>query len=113
MNAEPGADIVADAIGDAIISAVNFSEVVGWLTRKNVPTDQILDLPSIAELEVVPFDRGLAVEAGFLVQVTTGRGLSLGDRACLALAKREKLPALTADKVWLGLSVEVDVQLIR
>ena len=41
------------------------------------------------------------------------RGLSLGDRACLALALKLNLPALTTDRIWENLNLSVQVQVIR
>jgi PIN domain nuclease of toxin-antitoxin system len=40
-------------------------------------------------------------------------GLSLADRACLALAKQRGLPVLTADRIWQTLDLGVAVVLIR
>ena len=64
-------------------------------------------------LDVMPFDTGLAYAAGLLRDATREAGLSLGDRACLALAGRDGLPALTADRSWERLRVGVDVRPIR
>src|ERR1051326_9025221 len=89
VNGEPGADKVAAVLGEAMISAVNFSEVAAKLTSRGVSADRALGELTEAELEVVDFDRALALSTGALVAVTRERGLSLGDRACLALARRE------------------------
>jgi PIN domain nuclease of toxin-antitoxin system len=64
-------------------------------------------------MEVVSFDREQAYEAGLLRPLTRGAGLSLGDRACLALARRLGLPAFTADRSLEGLGVGIEVQVIR
>jgi PIN domain nuclease of toxin-antitoxin system len=61
----------------------------------------------------VPFDEELARGAGALRPATKSLGLSLGDRACLALAQREGLPVLTADRAWAKLAVGVEVKVIR
>jgi PIN domain nuclease of toxin-antitoxin system len=61
----------------------------------------------------VIFDGPMALRAGKLRAAARSRGLSLGDRACLALAQREGLPALTADRAWAGLDIGVEVRLIR
>jgi ribonuclease VapC len=116
VNGEPGAEKVASVLGDAMISAVNFAEAVTKLALKSKSLHRILAELTDAEIEVVDFDRALAVAAGALVAFTRQHGLSLGDRACLALARREKVTALTADHAWsrihLG-DMGIDVQFIR
>lgn len=64
-------------------------------------------------LTVVPFDGDTAMRAGLLRDATRAAGLSLGDRACIAVALREGLPALTADQVWTRVDVGVEIKLIR
>jgi ribonuclease VapC len=66
-------------------------------------------------VEIVPADQGLAHIVGRLRAVTASAGLSLGDRFCLALAKRDGLPAMTADKQWrtVAEAVEAKIHLIR
>jgi len=64
-------------------------------------------------VEVVAFEEGLARAAGLSRALTRHAGLSLGDRACLALAQRLGLPAVTAGRVWQGLSVGVEIRVIR
>ena len=63
---------------------------------RGLAADTLLALPLI----VIDLDAHLAIEAGAMLAQTKPFGLSLGDRACLALAKREGLPALTADRTW-------------
>ena len=64
-------------------------------------------------MQIVPFDAELAYRAGMLRSATRPAGLSLGDRACLALAERLGLPALTADRAWGALQVGIPVDVIR
>lgn len=68
---------------------------------------------SALRLDVVPFDAETALLAGRLRAVTRHLGLSLGDRACLALAIRENATALTADRNWTDLDLPCKVELIR
>jgi ribonuclease VapC len=114
IDGEPGAMTVLTAIADgSIVSTVNLSEVVAKLTERGLsPTDiririENLDLPTFA------FDDGLAVDAGLLRAATRNAGLSLGDRACLALALRLGLPAMTADRAWQSVQVGVQIELVR
>lgn len=109
---EPGAPIVASALaGRAQFSSVNYQEVVAKLVDRGVSEDAI---PSALQLpfELVDFDEELALAAGLLRAETRQLGLSAGDRACLALAQRAGITALTADPAWTRLE-SVDVALIR
>jgi PIN domain nuclease of toxin-antitoxin system len=110
---EPGAERVrAVAIG-ALLSAVNFAEVVTKLIDKGFPADEARGTAFRLALTVVPLDEDDAAESGMLRQTTRQFGFSLGDRACLALARRLQLPVLTADRDWARLDLGVEVQLIR
>jgi ribonuclease VapC len=113
LNAEPGADVVVSMMDDALISTVNYAEVIAKLVERggNAVAAQAA-LRSIA-LTTVDFDIALALRTGGLRGETLRRGLSLGDRACLALAEREGVPALTSDRSWVGAVSSVDIRLIR
>lgn len=113
LTKEPGAERVAQAIPGAVISAVNLSEVVAKLTGGGMPPETARQLLSILGLEVVSFDEEHAYETGFLHVETKDFGLSLGDRACLGLARSFQLPVLTADRAWQKLSIGVTVQPVR
>ena len=113
LFAEPGAELVADAIaGGAVTSAVNLSEVATVLVRHKKDPATILG-PIREQLAVEPFTDADAMVAAALYPKTTNKGLSLGDRSCLALARRLGVPALTAERVWAELDLDIDVQLIR
>ena len=64
-------------------------------------------------LDVRPFDADQAVAAAALLAATRSRGLSLGDRACPALARSAGLPVLTADRAWRGVGLDVEIEVIR
>jgi ribonuclease VapC len=113
LNGESGADMVAGVIGDALVSSVNLAEVVTKLVDRTGSLDVTRAALGIVELDVVDFNRSLAEQTGALVTRTRSRGLSLGDRACLALAAREGLPVVTADRAWAGLTLDIEVRLIR
>jgi PIN domain nuclease of toxin-antitoxin system len=63
--------------------------------------------------EIVSFDFDLAMRAAALEGVTRLRGLSLGDRVCLALAQRSGLPAITMDKAWAEVAAGAVVRVVR
>ena len=111
LNGEPGADRVAQAVaGRSVMSAVNYSEVVSKLDDAGMPEDAIQEALDGLELDVVAFDRVFGHRAGLLRTVTRKAGLSLGDRACLALALEDRLPALTADRSWERVAADVGAQ---
>jgi len=113
LNAEPGADVVESMMDDALISTVNYAEVVAKLVeRGSTALAAQTALQSIA-VTTVDFDIALAQRTGGLRRETMRRGLSLGDRACLALAEREGVPALTGDRSWIGVVSDVEIRLIR
>ena len=113
VSAERGGETVADVIADAVISTVNFAEAVTKLVDRGASLDRAREVLAIAEYEIADFDREQAEQTGALIGKTRQRGLSLGDRACLALAQREGLPALTADRRWMEIDLGVQVQLLR
>lgn len=109
---KPGAAHVEGVITDSLISAVNESEVMSrliWGGESSEGAKQIVDALPYA---VVVLDRDLAFAASALWKPTRSQGLSLGDRCCLALAQREKLPVLTADTSWKDVTVGVEINLI-
>ena len=112
LKAEPGAQFAEEAF-PANISSVNLSEVVAKLSDGGMTEPAIRDALQSLPLQVVPFDEEQAYDTGLLRPATRSLGLSLGDRACLSLARRLGAPALTADRRWGQLSVAVDVTVIR
>ena len=113
LNAEPGAEKVAAVLSGAVVSAVNLSEVAAKLAEAGMPEASIRKALDGLALEVVPFDREQAYATGQLRPLTRPLGLSLGDRACLALAQQLGLPAVTTDADWANLELGIDVQLVR
>ena len=113
LNNETGADAVTLRLQAAAISTVNFTEVLTKLSDYGMTTE--LANKSFAALRLTSYahDHGLAVDAAALRPATRARGLSLGDRACLALAARLNLPVLTADGEWAKLDLPVRVELFR
>lgn len=113
LGDEPGADTVAACLPGARIASVNLAEVVGKLADTGVPEPDIRTALTGLGLRVAPLDEALAWKTGLLRPGTRARGLSLGDRACLALAQASGLPALTADRAWAELALDIAVELIR
>lgn len=114
LNNESGSEMVEKSIREgAVIGAVNMSEVIAKLNEIGIPDQEIIKLSNNIGIEVIRFDHNLAYTSGLLRIKTKQYGLSLGDRACLALAKKLGLPCLTADKIWERLDLPIEIQLIR
>lgn len=108
---EPGGDEVAGLLPRTRVSAVNLAEVLGRLARDGMPDDALAGVEARLRPLALPFEAGLMAETARLIRVA--RGLSLGDRACIATAKHLGLPVITADRVWARLDLGVEVKLIR
>ena len=115
LRRESGGEKVAAILLTSAISAVNLSEVVGHFARNGAPERDIRAVLDPLPIERVAFDDDLAHAAGLMIAVTRPVGLSFGDRACLALAKRSGQTAITADRNWLTVAAAlgVNVELIR
>jgi len=113
LNDEPGTDVVAEALPQGIISAVNLSEVIAKLCDAGMPEKAIHQALQPLGIEIVPFDEEQAYQAGLLRTSTHDFGISLGDRACLSLAKKLGIDALTADRAWTELSIGTTIKVIR
>ena len=112
---EPGGEKVRTVLTDCAMTTVNLGEVVGHFARIGSPEAEIRLM-----LEPLPFlrvalDEELAFAAGLILPATRPAGLSFGDRACLALANRLNVPALTADRAWRGVAraIGLEIELIR
>jgi ribonuclease VapC len=113
LQEEKGAERVAEALPAAIIGAVNYSEVVGKLVETGIDEATIDSLIDKLQLKVIPFDRAQARLAGSLRAATRKLGLSLGDRACLALAAAEGATALTCERIWAKFEAPCKVETLR
>ena len=111
---EPGRERVDRAIDEgAFILSVNLAEVVTRMASGGMSEARIRAILSTIRVAVVPFDEELAYRAGLLRSATRSAGLSLGDRACLALAERLGVPALTTDRIWGTLQLGIQIEVIR
>jgi ribonuclease VapC len=97
----------------ATISAVNFCEVRTKLHDDGLTEVQANAAMSVMHLRVIAFDEPQARSAARLRSVTRRAGLSLGDRACLALGDSLGRPVITADRIWASLDLGIEVVVIR
>jgi PIN domain nuclease of toxin-antitoxin system len=111
---EPGSDVIdAQALTSGYLSAVNMCEIITKIVERGGSEKQVEDVRSQFAARTLPFDTDQAVAAGLLRAATRSAGLSLGDRACLALARTLDAPVLTADRAWAGLDVGIEIEVIR
>jgi PIN domain nuclease of toxin-antitoxin system len=115
LREESGAARVAPLLAEGVVASVNLCEVIQHYARHGATESEIRERLTPLSFTTVPFDEALAYEAGMLIVATQGAGLSLGDRACLALARRLSVKAVTADRAWtrIAATVGVEVELIR
>ena len=116
LHDEPGSDAVVDAITEtAAISVVNWAETLSKVAADGSDPQQIADSLQTSDSPLIlePLSDADCVEIAPLRPLTKGHGLSLADRACLALAKRLDIPVVTADHNWGDLDLGITVQLIR
>lgn len=115
LKSEQGAERVLSVLPRAVISAVNLSEVYGKLADAGGSGSRIAQAIGGLHLRVEPFDDEQARRTGMLRPLIKSHGLSLGDRACLALAQQREATALTADQIWAELpdTIAVSLEVIR
>lgn len=113
LHSEPGADIVWEALSDAIISAVNYSEVVKKAVERGKDPEGVASAIRSLKLAIVPFGEDLVVETADLYRLTKPHGMSFADRACLALGIVRGLNVLTTDRKMGLLKLPIKVRLIR
>ena len=105
LRGEPGAALIEEYIGEALISAVNLQEVIKALLLRGFALDEARGLIDALKLEVRSHNIADAYAAAALFEATKIKGSGLGDRTCMALAIAEGLPAITTDKAWSELSI--------
>lgn len=113
LNGEPGFDLVDALIQRSVISSVNWAEVAQKVIASGREAHEVREYLESLGLRILPFTTEDAQSTAQLWSNHRRAGLSLGDRACLSLAQKLGLPALTADRGWAALNLEVEVRLIR
>jgi PIN domain nuclease of toxin-antitoxin system len=113
LGQEPGADFVLRILGDTAVSTVNLAEVQGKLVSRGVPAADAWEGARSLAAEVVDFDSEQARLVGTLLPQTQALGLSLGDRACLALGMVLKAPVYTTDQAWKSLKLGIKIHVVR
>jgi ribonuclease VapC len=114
LNQEPGSEtLTPEILSGAAISTVNLAEVHSKLVCRGLSPNDAWEAALGPIREAVPFTAEHARLVGDLVAQTRPLGLSLGDRACLALSLALKAPVYTADKSWKKLKIGARIHVIR
>jgi len=115
VEREAGWENIEQLLPSALVTTVNLAEVAQYWAKKGLDREEVArGIDALCVVAVAP-DLLLALDAGTMIAHTARRGLSLADRFCLALARRENIPALTADRAWAEIAdaVGVRVELLR
>lgn len=114
LNGEPGADrLTPQLLNVATSSTVNLAEVQSKLVSRGVDPEDAWKATLSPIREAAAFTDEQAKIAGSLVARTSPFGLSLGDRACLALGIALKAPVYTADRSWKNLKLGIRIHVVR
>jgi ribonuclease VapC len=113
IQEEPGAELVELVLSNAVIGAVNWSEVVQKCLAREIDVAGMRGEFEMLGLLIDRFGPEDAQRAAELWPRTRHLGLSLGDRACLALAQEYGIPVLTADRAWQNLDLGIPIQQVR
>jgi ribonuclease VapC len=110
---EPGHEAVLELSDPALLSAVNLAEARSRLVDHGFDRKAIDTSIGLFNMTIIDFDAELADISADLRPSTRSAGLSLGDRACLALAQKRGAVALTADRAWARIDVPVEIRVVR
>ncbi|MFY9682030.1 MAG: type II toxin-antitoxin system VapC family toxin [Candidatus Sulfotelmatobacter sp.] len=116
LHDEPGSQLFTqqfDLLENAVMSAVNVAEAYGKLVGRGIGPGDAWEAVTAPVPEIIDFDKEQAKIAGGLLLQTRSLGLSLGDRACLALGIALRAPVYTADRAWKDLRLKVSIHVIR
>jgi ribonuclease VapC len=113
VRGEPGSETVRAAMDASVVCAVNLTETIAKLIRAGGEPRLVERYLRGLQLEIMPWDEELAWESRDLCSLAWTHGISFADRACLALARHLRLPAITSDAAWKKLDAGVRVILFR
>ena len=115
MRREPGAAAVAAVLPGALLGVVNLAEIIGKLRERGVPLAVARDAVASLGVRIAEFTEQQALVVGELRPLTRAGGLSLGDRACLALGRISGAPVLTTEAAWpqVADTAGVEIRVIR
>lgn len=114
LSEEKGNETVASVLPKSVMSSVNIAEVAKFLMEKQgLNKEEVSNIIQSLIETIIPFDTQLALISADIVRDTKSLGLSLGDRACLALAISTGYTVYSSDRIWSKLDLGCKIVLIR
>ena len=113
VHREPGWEVVQAVLGHSVVCAIHLTEAMGKLIRKGGEPRRVERYLRALPMPIRPWDAALAWESLDMAPLAWTHGISLGDRACLALARHLDAVAMTSDTAWANLNLKVRVVLFR
>ncbi len=113
LHNEPGTETVEPALDGALVSTVNWAEVIQKALKRNVDVSGMQEAFGEVGVQFEPFTSAQAEVAAHLWERCRSQGLPFADRACLALATERNLPVLTGDRAWAGLDLGIEIRLLH
>jgi ribonuclease VapC len=115
MQSEIGCEVVENLLQEqeCVISSVNLTEVATRLIDRGLAPEQLMRVLKEFDVQPIDFDQEQALAAAKLRIATKFAGLSLGDRACLALAQCMQGVAVTSDHAWDDVKKALDVKILQ
>ena len=114
LSEEKGHEIIASVLPRSVMSSVNIAEVAKFLIEKRgLSKEEVSNIIQNLIETIIPFDTDLALISADIIQQTKVIGLSLGDRACLALALSTGYTVYSSDRIWSQLQLSCKIMVIR
>jgi ribonuclease VapC len=113
LRREPGNERVHAIRESAFVSTVNVAEARSKLSDYGMSIDEVDRALALLSVREMQFTVGQARLSGILRESTRSKGLSLGDRACIALAMEKGAVAMTTDSAWVHADLPVAVEMLR
>lgn len=99
---------------DGIISSVNIAEVYKYcIETQGLTEEEAKTLIRLSDIRIIDFCPDQALISAKICNKTKAYGISLGDRACIALAMLKNYPILTCDKIWQKLDLDIQFIMAR
>ena len=113
LHRETGWETVQGVLDHSAICAIHLTEAITKLRRKGGEPRLVERYLRGLPMPVLPWSEELAWESRDMAPLAWTHGISLADRACLAMARHLDAVAMTSDTEWANLKLDVRVVLFR